>query len=86
MALALVVPLIGCAVGKSDEKITANVREAIEQHPDLGPPGGIRVQTRDGVVYLSGIVDTGLSSENAAIVARSVSGVTGVVNNVSVDK
>jgi osmotically-inducible protein OsmY len=78
--------LIGCATSKPDEKITANVRAAIDRHPDLGPPGAIQVQTHDGVVYLSGLVDSSFSVENAVSVARRVKGVTGVVNNVSVDQ
>jgi len=83
-ALLLVAPLIGCATSKPDEKITANVQAAIDKHPDLGPPGAIQVQTRDGVVYLSGQVDASFSGENVVSVARGVSGVTDVVSNISV--
>jgi osmotically-inducible protein OsmY len=85
-ALLLAAPLIGCAVTKQDEKITANVQAAIDRHPDLGPPGAIQIQTRSGVVYLSGLADSSYSVGNAVSVARTVSGVTQVVNNVSVDR
>ena len=85
-ALLLGALLIGCATSAQDEKITANVRTAIDQHPDLGPPGAIQVQTRHGVVYLSGLVDTSYSVENVASVAREGTGATNVVNNVSVDR
>jgi osmotically-inducible protein OsmY len=83
-ALLLVAPLIGCATSKPDEKITANVQTAIDQHPDLGPPGVIQVQTRKGVVYLSGQVNNGLAAENVVSVTRGVSGVSDVVSNISV--
>jgi len=85
-ALLLGALLIGCAASSQDEKITANVRTAIDRHPDLGPPGAIQVQTRHGVVYLSGLVDTSYSVENVASVAREGTGATNVVNNVSVDR
>jgi osmotically-inducible protein OsmY len=85
-ALLLGALLIGCATSNRDEKITANVRTAIDQNPDLGPPGAIQVQTRNGVVYLSGLVDSSLSGENVVSVAHGVNGVTDVVSNVSVDR
>jgi osmotically-inducible protein OsmY len=80
----LLFALIGCATSKPDEKITDKVQTAIDKHPDLGPPGAIQVQTRNGVVYLSGQVGNGFSSENVVSVARGVNGVTDVVNNISV--
>ena len=80
----LLFALIGCATSKPDEKITAKVQTAIGKHPDLGPPGAIQVQTRNGVVYLSGEVNSGLSGENVVSVARGVNGVTDVVSNISV--
>ena len=84
--LLLAAPLIGCAVNGHDEKITANVQAALNAHSDLGAPGTIRVQTRQNVVYLSGVVDTGESGENAVNVARQVGGVTSVVSNLSPSK
>jgi osmotically-inducible protein OsmY len=84
-ALLLGAPLIGCAVGNQDEKLTTNVQTAIDRHPDLGPPGAIQVQAHDGVVYLSGLADGDLAAEDVASVARRVKGVTDVVNSVSVD-
>ena len=86
LAVLLGASLIGCAISKRDEKITANVQAAIDRHPDLGPPGAIQVETRKGVVYLSGLVDSNLSVENAGSVVRRVNGVIDVVNNVSVDQ
>ena len=67
-----------------DANTTAAVQSAIAQHRDLGPPNQIEVATRDNVVYLSGIVDSGLV--NAKDVARQVDGVTRVVSNISVSR
>jgi hypothetical protein len=63
LALTIVQPLPGCAAergnvadGKrSDAKIAANVKTAIDQYPALGPPNLIYVISRDDVVYLSGL-------------------------------
>jgi osmotically-inducible protein OsmY len=85
-ALLLAASLIGCAASKPDEKITAKVQTAIEKHPDLGAPGAIEVQTRNGVVYLSGQVDNGISGKNVVSVARGLDGVTDVVSNISVSR
>ena len=69
-----------------DARITADVRGAIAEHPDLRPPNEIYVQTRHQVVYLSGIVFTGLSAANAEDVARHVPGVARVVSDISVEE
>jgi osmotically-inducible protein OsmY len=71
--------------GSEDARITAEVRGAIAEHPDLRPPNLIYVMSRRRVVYLSGIVATPLSAANAEGVARQVPGVARVVSNISVD-
>jgi osmotically-inducible protein OsmY len=77
--------LCGCATTSADdEKITANVETLIDQHPDLGPPGAIQVQTQDHVVYLNGIVADGLERETAESVALDAPDVTKVVDSVAV--
>jgi osmotically-inducible protein OsmY len=79
--------LNGCATtSPSDEKITANVQKMFDQHPDLGPPGAIEIQTEDHVVYLNGMVDDGLARETAESVARTAPGVAKVVDSVAVSK
>jgi osmotically-inducible protein OsmY len=50
----------------------------------LSPPEEIEVQTRNHVVYLSGIVDSGVEVENAESVARQTEGVSDVVNSIAV--
>jgi hyperosmotically inducible protein len=73
----------GCA---GDADITANVQGLFAQHPELEGPDQLYVETTDHVVYLSGTVETGLHRDIAASVAREVSGVTDVVNDIAIDK
>lgn len=72
----------GCS---SDANITANVQGLLAQHPELQGPDQIYVKTVDHVVYLSGTVETGMQRSIAASVAREVSGVSRVVNDVAVE-
>jgi osmotically-inducible protein OsmY len=84
--------LVGCATyGKcgfegcaGDSNVTAKVQALFDQHPDLGPPNSIHVQTLDHVVYLNGMVAVGLESREAESVALDAPGVTRVVNSISV--
>jgi osmotically-inducible protein OsmY len=72
--------------GTEDARITADVRGAIAEHPDLRPPNLIYITTHHRVVYLSGIAATPLSAANAEGVARQVPGVAGVVSDISFDE
>jgi osmotically-inducible protein OsmY len=74
----------GFAGCPGDSKISADVRELIDQHPDLRAPNIIHVQTRAHVVYLSGFVSTDLMSEAAATVALGAPGVARVENSIAV--
>ena len=69
-----------------DAKITAEVKQALARHPDLGGTDTVYVETVDHVVYLTGIVDSGLQREAAESVAHKASGVTAVVDNISISK
>ena len=69
-----------------DSQITHAVEQAIAQHPDLKAPNQIYVDTRDQVVYLSGVVNNSLATNNAEEVALQVPGVLRVVSNIAVDK
>ena len=88
LVLLLAAGLSGCAsFGKcdpenctGDAKITADVHALIKEHPEFGPPAGIRVQTINGVVYLNGLVDTDLERLNAAALVLQVPNVKDVVN------
>jgi osmotically-inducible protein OsmY len=96
-ALLLTGALSGCAEYRSyetcgpggcpgDANITANVQGSFAQHPELEGPDQLYVKTLDHVVYLSGTVETGLHRDIASSVAREVSGVTSVVNDIAIDK
>ena len=71
----------GCS---GDAKITTNVQTRFGQHPELGAPNSINVQTLDHVVYLSGEVSASEFSDTAESVAHGVRGVGKVVNSISV--
>jgi osmotically-inducible protein OsmY len=73
--------LEGCA---GDAKVTSNVQTLLNQHPDLGAPGAVGVQTIDQVVYLDGFVATGLERDTAGSLAQSAPGVARVVNSIAV--
>jgi osmotically-inducible protein OsmY len=73
----------GCA---GDRQITANVHAAFDQHPELGEPNLINVQTVNHVVYLTGHVSDGAMRSTAESVARQISGVARVENTVYVTK
>ena len=86
-ALILVAVLSGCATyGPGDAKITANVQAGLDQHPELGGSNSIAVQTQDRVVYLNGIVSTGLQRNIAESVAYQAPDVAKVQNLVSITK
>ena len=69
-----------------DGRITTDVKAAIAQRRDLGAPNQIYIDTRDHVVFLSGVVNNSLSGDNAIEIARQVPGVTRVVSTIGVDK
>jgi osmotically-inducible protein OsmY len=73
----------GCS---GDAKITTNVQASFQQHPELGPPNSITVQTLDRVVYLSGEVSASEFRAVAESAAHEVPGVVRVVNSISVTR
>jgi osmotically-inducible protein OsmY len=93
-ALTLAGALQGCATSRQcgldacagDAKITANVRALIDEHPELGAPSSIGVQTLNHVVYLNGQVSNGMDSRTAGSVALAAPDVTQVVNLISVSR
>jgi len=84
--------LAGCADFKpcgsqsctADANITADLQQRLNQMPDLGPPGSVRVQTRDRVVYLNGPVNVCLEKRTAESVALQTPGVAQVVDSIAV--
>jgi osmotically-inducible protein OsmY len=77
-----------CGLGgcPGDAKITENVQRQFDQHPELGPPNSISVQTVNHVVYLSGLVGAGEEGRIAEAVARQTPGVARVVNTIAVSR
>ena len=67
-----------------DASITADVRARFNQHPELGAPASIDVQTLDHVVYLNGLVAVGSERREAESVALGAPGVTRVVDSIAV--
>jgi osmotically-inducible protein OsmY len=86
------VALSGCALYKTYEKcgfrgcpgdaiITADVVLQLNRCSFM-EPGAVSVQTLDHVVYLNGVVRSGLEIATAESIADQVPGVTGVVNSI----
>lgn len=73
----------GFAGCKGDADIANTVRQQIAQHPGIGAPDAIQVQTIDHVVYLYGLVDTDLQKSLAEAAAHAP-GVTRVVDSIAV--
>jgi osmotically-inducible protein OsmY len=68
---------------KNDAKITADVQAKLKEHRELSAPNTVYVQTRGGVVYLTGQVATDLQRQTAVNVAEQVPGVAHVVNSIA---
>jgi osmotically-inducible protein OsmY len=96
LALVLVLSgaLCGCALYNTyekcglrgcpgDAKITAEVVSKFSHHLEL-EPNAITVQTLDHVVYLHGLVNSGLEIDTAESIAAAVPGVTRVVSSIAV--
>lgn len=89
----LLVPLAGCAYSEArakcgaggcegDAEITQQVQALFKQHTEFGTQ--LYVKTLDQVVYLTGQVNTELQRDSAESLARGVTGVRKVINNVGV--
>jgi osmotically-inducible protein OsmY len=90
VAALTVAALPGCAVfpqssnAAVDQKITADVETRFGQNAQLEAPNLLNVQTINRVVYLNGLVSTGLQRWDAELVANQVQGVDKVVNSIAV--
>lgn len=67
----------------ADAKINADVTALFGEHRELGAPAALRIQTINGVVYLSGTVDTEFEIRHAEALARQVANVKDVENNLN---
>jgi osmotically-inducible protein OsmY len=89
-ALTVAAALPGCAVLPQssnvavDQNITADVETRFGQNAELEAPNLLSVQTINRVVYLNGLVSSGLQRSDAELVANEVQGVNKVVNSIAV--
>lgn len=88
LVAAILTTLIGCTAGLPNESageyiddavITTKVKAAIVDQPSL-KSSEIKVETFKGTVYLRGFVASQVSIDRAGEIARSVSGVRSVKN------
>jgi hyperosmotically inducible periplasmic protein len=88
--VGLLVALVGCASSmttKSTQQVDAGTTKSIEeslQANEKVKARQVEVQTREGVVILTGVVDTEEARREAARVAWRTAGVSGVVNDLTV--
>jgi hyperosmotically inducible periplasmic protein len=75
-------PAMSMGAQIDDSIITASVKSALLANPDINS-FDLQVETRKGVVLVSGFVDSKLQIDQALAVTRSVSGVVDVENGVS---
>lgn len=82
--------LSGCAAlerpDARDARITSEVRALIAQNGSLEAPNQVDVQSRNGVVYLHGLVDTPFEQALAGCLARQVKGVSRVENLIALSE
>jgi osmotically-inducible protein OsmY len=69
---------------EDDARLAAQVRRQLDRYPALRGPD-ISVTAEGSVVYLHGLVDTGLERSMAESVAAAVPGVTRVANMLGVN-
>jgi osmotically-inducible protein OsmY len=83
--------LSGCAVFdkcapencSTDKQITGDVNDLLAQHRELGPAGTVHVQTINGVVFLTGTVNSDFEIRNTEAIVRQVANVKDVENNMN---
>jgi hyperosmotically inducible protein len=87
---AALLALLGCASSMvpkgtrhADSGITSVIQASLEAN-DKVKARQVDVQTREGVVYLTGVVDTESARQEAGRVAWRTEGVAGVVNDLTV--
>ena len=69
---------------KTDENLRRDVLDELKWEPRIKNPAAIAVAVKDGVVTLSGVVDSYMEKTAAEDAAKRVSGVKAVVQNIEV--
>jgi hyperosmotically inducible protein len=80
IALSLAIWSVACS--QSDAAITTAIKEQLAADDEV-KGHQIGVDARDRIVTLSGTVDNALAKVRAAEIARSYSGVSGVIDNIA---
>jgi osmotically-inducible protein OsmY len=70
---------------KNDTQIQQEVAAELEQDETL-PPGSIGVEVHHGVVKLAGRIGDVETNKRAAVDARRVDGVTGIILDMGIEK
>jgi osmotically-inducible protein OsmY len=89
LAFMLALGLNGCAVFSkctpencaTDKQINADVNQIFREHTEFGPPATLHIQTINGIVYMSGPVDSDFEVRRAEELVRRVANVKDVENN-----
>jgi hyperosmotically inducible protein len=69
----------------SDDAIYDNVRIKLAQDVDV-KGGALKVDVKEGVVTLGGVVETQMQKDKATKIAKKVKGVKSVVNQIEIKK
>ena len=91
LVFILAMALDGCAIFPScspencatDKQIKADVSQILSEHPEFGPPAGLHIQVINGVVYMSGAVNSDFEVRRAEELVRHVANVKDVQNNLN---
>jgi hyperosmotically inducible periplasmic protein len=75
--------MLGCNKGPDDAALTASVKSKLVADSTV-PGTAINVDTKDGVVTLTGAVDSDAQKTKATQIARGVEGVKSVTDNITV--
>ena len=90
LTLALVCALVGCRTNETprqqvdDLEITASIKSKLASDVGLSTVPDVSVNSTDGVVTLSGSVDSAATKSRVETIARNVPKVTRVVDNIQV--
>ena len=89
LVIILALGLNGCAIFPkcspenctTDKQINADVNQLFEEHREFGAPADLHIQVINGVVYLSGAVNSDFEVRRAEALVRQVANVKDVENN-----
>jgi hyperosmotically inducible protein len=83
LVFALVVPVLAASKQVSDDVLTDSVRRKLA-NDQIVKGGGLEVIVKEGVVTMRGSVEYDKQKQRAAKVAKKVSGVKSVINELTV--